>query len=76
MDFTPHGCASTYMQRPTRMTNILYDALFSPHAGQDMPFLIRDDGIVLSFDDVIKRAAQLAHVLTGVGVSSGDRIVV
>ena len=41
-----------------------------------MPFLIRDDGIVLSFDDVIKRAAQLAHVLTGVGVSPGDRIVV
>ena len=58
------------------MTNTLYDSLFAPHKGNDAPFLITDDGATLSYDDFLKRAAQIAHVLQDVGVKPGDRIVV
>lgn len=58
------------------MSNTLYDALFQPHAGNEAPFLHCDDGTVLTYDDFLKRAAQLAHVLKGAGVQPGDRIVV
>ncbi|CAD0184685.1 Long-chain-fatty-acid--CoA ligase [Ruegeria sp. THAF57] len=58
------------------MTNTLYDSLFAHHAGNEVPFLLLDDGKVLSYDAFLKRAAQIAHVLRNSGVSPGDRIVV
>ena len=58
------------------MSNHLYDHLFAPHAGNEACFLKLDDGQDLSFDDFLKRAAQIAHVLTEAGVAPGDRIVV
>ncbi|WP_170585906.1 malonate--CoA ligase [Ruegeria arenilitoris] len=58
------------------MTNTLYDSLFAHHAGNEVPFLLLDDGEVVSYDSFLKRAAQIAHVLQNNGVSPGDRIVV
>ncbi|MFD0908126.1 malonate--CoA ligase [Ruegeria arenilitoris] len=58
------------------MTNTLYDSLFAHHAGNEVPFLLLDDGEVVSYDAFLKRAAQIAHVLQNNGVSPGDRIVV
>ncbi|MEM9433905.1 MAG: malonyl-CoA synthase [Pseudomonadota bacterium] len=58
------------------MTNPLYDALFSQHATNTAPFLLSDDGSVLTFAHFVKRAAQIAHVLRDAGVGEGDRVVV
>ncbi|WP_342078526.1 malonyl-CoA synthase [Yoonia sp. SS1-5] len=58
------------------MTNILYDALFAPHAQNDAVFLTRDDGSQVSYADFVARVAQLAHVLADAGVKPGDRVVV
>ena len=58
------------------MTNTLYDALIAPHAPSDRPFMEIDDGTILSYADFVRRAAQLAHVLVGAGVTPGDRVVV
>ncbi|WP_170439458.1 malonate--CoA ligase [Ruegeria arenilitoris] len=58
------------------MTNTLYDSLFAHHVGNEAPFLLLDDGKVVSYDAFLKRAAQIAHVLQNSGVSPGDRIVV
>ena len=58
------------------MTNILYDALIAPHAANSSPFLICDDGSTISFEDFVKRTAQIANVLTEAGIKPGDRVVV
>lgn len=58
------------------MTNTLYDALIAPHANNDAIFLTLDDGTNVSYAGFVSRVAQLAHVLTSVGVKSGDRVVV
>ncbi|WP_299351540.1 malonyl-CoA synthase [uncultured Shimia sp.] len=58
------------------MTNTLYEALFAPHVGNSAAFLQCDDGRTLSYDAFLKRAAQVAHVLSDAGVQPGDRIVV
>jgi malonyl-CoA/methylmalonyl-CoA synthetase len=58
------------------MTNALYDALFAPHAHSTKPFLICDDGRVVTYAAFVQRAAQIAHVLTAAGVGPGDRVLV
>lgn len=58
------------------MANPLYDALIAPHAQNSAPFLIQDSGAVLTFAAFTRRAAQMAHAITGAGVRPGDRIVV
>ncbi|MFK7877096.1 MAG: malonyl-CoA synthase [Paracoccaceae bacterium] len=58
------------------MSNVLYDALFAPHAGNQTDFLQCDDGTALSYDGFLSRAAQIAHVLVEAGVSPGERVVV
>jgi len=58
------------------MNNPLYDTLFAPHAGRDTPFLYLPDGGVMTHDGFVRRAAQLAHALAGLGVFAGDRVAV
>jgi len=58
------------------MTNHLYDALVRPHAANDAPFLICDDGSTTSYRAFVAQAAQMAHALTNAGASPGDRVVV
>ncbi|MBB94166.1 MAG: malonyl-CoA synthase [Rhodobacteraceae bacterium] len=56
------------------MANPLYDRLFGAHAGKSTPFLILPDGSTLTHADFIGRAAQIAHVLTELGLEPGDRL--
>lgn len=58
------------------MTNTLYDALFAPHAQNQAAFLECDAGSVVSYAAFVRRAAQIANVLTDAGVAAGDRIVI
>ena len=58
------------------MTNTLYDALLAPHRGKPETFLVCDDESQISYADFVERTAQMAHVLTSVGVNPGDRVVV
>jgi malonyl-CoA/methylmalonyl-CoA synthetase len=58
------------------VTNILYDALIGPHTQNSEVFLQCDDGNSISYSRFGGRVAQLAHVLRGVGVRPGDRVVV
>ena len=58
------------------MANTLYDALFAPHRNNPNPFLVSDDGTVLSYATFVERAAQMAQVLATAGVRPGDRVVV
>jgi malonyl-CoA/methylmalonyl-CoA synthetase len=56
--------------------NSLYDALIAPHADNDTPFLIPDQGTPLTYASFVRRAAQIAHVLQDAGVTAGDRVLV
>ncbi len=58
------------------MTNHLYDALIAPHAANDAPFLICDDGSTTSYRAFVAQGAQMANALTNAGASPGDRVVV
>ena len=56
------------------MSNPLYDQLFGRHDGQTTPFLVLDDGAVVTHADFLGVAARFAHVLTRAGMSPGDRL--
>ncbi|MDU8909959.1 malonyl-CoA synthase [Aestuariicoccus sp. MJ-SS9] len=56
------------------MSNPLYDRLFGCHAGRMSPFLHLPDGGTLTHDAFLRRAAQIAHVLTARGLKPGDRL--
>ncbi len=56
------------------MTNPLYDQLFGKHAGKNTPFLIFQDGSILTHAAFLESAAQIAHVLTDNGMVAGDRL--
>lgn len=58
------------------MSNHLFDTLIGRHAGKSATFLKRDAAPGLSFDDVLRLSARLAHVLTSHGLAPGDRVVV
>ena len=58
------------------MPNPLFDQLFGRHAGRDTPFLRGADGALLTHAAFLTQAAQLAHALTGLGLSAGDRVAV
>ncbi|WP_147126734.1 malonate--CoA ligase [Shimia ponticola] len=58
------------------MPNHLYDHLFAPHAGSSKTLFTRAGQPDLSYDDALRMAAQLAHVLVSHGVQAGDRVVV
>lgn len=56
------------------MPNPLYDTLFGAHLGRDAVFLHLIDGTALSYSDFLKQTAQIAHVLTGLGLQPGARV--
>ncbi|MDD9720701.1 malonyl-CoA synthase [Sulfitobacter sp. PR48] len=56
------------------MPNPLYDTLFGAHLGRDAAFLHLIDGTTLSYSDFLKQTAQIAHVLTGLGLQPGARV--
>ncbi len=56
------------------MPNPLYDTLFGAHLGRDAVFLHLIDGTTLSYSDFLKQTAQIAHVLTGLGLQPGARV--
>lgn len=58
------------------MPNPLYDCLFGVHAGKTTPFLKLVDGGVISHNDFLTTAAQIAHVLQAHGLNPGDRVAV
>lgn len=58
------------------MANALYDALFAPHVDNQSVFLECDDGVQVTYGAFVKRAAQIAHVLSENGIAPGDRLVV
>ena len=58
------------------MANPLYDHLFGTHAGKDTPFLFLPDGTTLSHSAFLQQAAQIANAVTGLGLSTGDRVAV
>lgn len=58
------------------MANILYDALFAPHAGSAKTFLFLPDGGSLSYGAFIARSSAFAHALRAAGLGTGDRLAV
>ncbi|WP_320177046.1 malonyl-CoA synthase [Roseovarius pacificus] len=58
------------------MANPLYDHLFGTHAGKDTPFLFLPDGTTLSHNAFLQQAARIANAVTGLGLSTGDRVAV
>ncbi|MEM9248047.1 MAG: malonyl-CoA synthase [Pseudomonadota bacterium] len=58
------------------MTNPLYDALFSPHAGKSTPFLHLADGTTITHGAFLEEVARTANALRELGVTPGDRVAV
>ena len=56
------------------MTNPLFDALFAPHLGKDTPFLHLEDGITLTHNAFLRKAAQIGGALVELGLLAGDRL--
>ena len=58
------------------MANILFDALFGHHLGQETDFIIRPEAPVISHGDFLRMAARIAHVFMAAGLKPGDRVAV
>lgn len=58
------------------MANVLFDALFAPHAHDDRPWLVLPDGATISYREFLAETARLAGALVALGVEPGDRVVV
>ena len=58
------------------MENPVYDALFAPLSGSDLPFLYLPDGATLSGDAFHRSVARYANALGAAGVDTGARVVV
>ena len=56
------------------MANPLYDRLFGVHAGKTTPFLQLLDGSTISHRDFLATTAQLANVMSRLGLKTGDRV--
>ncbi|KIC07845.1 malonyl-CoA synthase [Leisingera sp. ANG-M1] len=56
------------------MANPLFDRLFGIHAGKASPFLHLQNGEVITHQDFLGMAAQIANVLAQTGLKSGDRV--
>ena len=57
------------------MANVLYDALFAPHAQSERDFLLLPDGSAISYRDFVAEIARVAGALVALGVEPGDRVV-
>jgi malonyl-CoA/methylmalonyl-CoA synthetase len=58
------------------MANLLYDSLFGVHAGKTAPFLHLSNGDIVTYQDFLTRAAQIANVMVQSGLKPGDRVAV
>ena len=58
------------------MTNVLYDALFTPHRLSKKAFLILKDGTELSYQQLIDLASRYASLLDSMQAKPGDRVAV
>lgn len=58
------------------MANPLYDILFGQHLESDAVFLQLADGSSLSYGAFLETAARYAGLLTDLGMTAGDRVVV
>lgn len=58
------------------MVNPLYDGLFGVHAGKTTPFLHLPDGSTVTHQDFLAISAQIAGVITQLGLAPGDRVAV
>ncbi len=56
------------------MANPLFDRLFGIHAGKATPFLHLPDGEIVTHQDFLGRAAQIANVFAQTGLEPGDRV--
>lgn len=56
------------------MANPLYDTLFGAHAGKSDTFLHLPSGGTLSYDNFLGHTAQIAHAITSLGLTPGDRV--
>ncbi|KIC20437.1 malonate--CoA ligase [Leisingera sp. ANG-Vp] len=56
------------------MVNPLFDRLFGIHAGKATPFLHLLNGEVITHQDFLGMAAQIANVLAQTGLKPGDRV--
>jgi len=56
------------------MANLLFDALFAPHAASAAPFLIPHDGDAVSFSAFLELSAHYANLFESLGVAKGDRV--
>lgn len=58
------------------MANPLYNELFAQHAGKETPFLILDEGTVITHRAFLETAARYAHAITELGLVAGDRLAI
>ena len=58
------------------MANPLYDRLFGQHLGKSSVFLHLPEGQTLTHAAFLEMAAQYAHVLSALGLATGDRVAV
>jgi len=56
------------------MANPLFDTLFGAHAGRATPFLHLPGGDTITHDGFLRRSAQFAGLIAGMGVAPGDRL--
>ena len=56
------------------MGNLLYDALFGKHIGNDAVFIQISDGSTITYAEFLHIAARFAHRLVGLGLKPGDRL--
>ena len=58
------------------MANLLFDDLFGIHAGKTTPFLHLSCDRVITHDDFLSLAGQIANLTTRMGLTKGDRVAV
>jgi malonyl-CoA/methylmalonyl-CoA synthetase len=58
------------------MTNHLFAEIAASAAAPDAPFIIRDDGRVMTYADLFAGSGRLANALVALGVKPGDRVAV
>lgn len=56
------------------MANLLFDTLFGRHSGALTTFIHLADGRSVTHDAFLQKVAQIAHVITALGLRAGDRL--
>ena len=56
------------------MSNLLFENLFGKHSGKSTPFLILENGKIITHADFLNLAGRFANAMNSFGVKPGDRI--